>query len=277
MPQVPRTQKSSEPRPAAAPRGSTEATPTPPRSERSHHQVMASISRTAVLELLLSRGEPLGVSEVAQHVGLHQNTVRSHLDLLVDSGYAIRRSDAPSGPGRPRVVYEATEAPHGEHNYRLLAELLAQYLTDTSEHPGEVAADAGRSWARTTGLRKKQGSYETAETDGTDGTSPAPRLSEADSIAAVVRMLGDSGFAPEVSADGTSINLHRCPFRELAVSHQDVVCGAHLGIIQGALAELGTKISATRLLPFVTPGLCVATLTRSVASSDTTKPAEDGT
>ena len=75
-------------------------------------------------------------------------------------------------------------------------------------------------------------------------------------------MLGDSGFAPEVSADGTSINLHRCPFRELAVSHQDVVCGAHLGIIQGALADLGGMVSATRLLPFVTPGLCVTTLTR---------------
>jgi predicted ArsR family transcriptional regulator len=79
----------------------------------------------------------------------------------------------------------------------------------------------------------------------------------------VVKMLGDSGFAPELSADGTSVNLHRCPFRELAVTHQDVVCGAHLGIIQGALDELGGMVSATRLIPFVTPGLCVTTLARS--------------
>ena len=85
-------------------------------------------------------------------------------------------------------------------------------------------------------------------------------------IAAVLRMLGDSGFAPELSADATAINLHRCPFRELAESHTDVVCGAHLGIIQGALAELGTMVSATRLLPFVTPGLCVTTLTRPAAA-----------
>ena len=226
------------------------------RSPLSHHQVLASISRTAVLELLRSRKQAFGVVEVAQHVGLHQNTVRSHLDLLVDSGYAIRHSEAPSGPGRPRVVYEATAAPEGEHNYRLLAEVLAQYLVATTERPGEAAVNAGRSWARSTG----RGQHED------DGAVPAAALpvSEEEAVASVVRMLGDSGFAPELSADGTSLTLHRCPFRELAVSHPDVVCGAHLGIIQGALTELGTMVSATRLLPFVTPGLCVATLTRTV-------------
>lgn len=76
-------------------------------------------------------------------------------------------------------------------------------------------------------------------------------------------MLGDIGFAPELSADGASLYLHRCPFREVAVNHPDVVCGAHLGMIQGALAQLGGEVSATRLIPFVTPGLCVTTLARS--------------
>jgi predicted ArsR family transcriptional regulator len=206
----------------------------------------------AVLELLRSRGEPLGVVEIAEHVGLHQNTVRSHLDLLVDAGYAIRRSEAPSGPGRPRVVYEATAVPDGERDYRLLAEVLAQHIVATSERPGEAAVNAGRSWARLTELHQPSG-------DGPSGESP---ISEDAAVAAVVRMLGDTGFAPEVSADGTSINLHRCPFRELAVINPDVVCGAHLGIIQGALTELGGTVSATRLLPFVTPGLCVTTLSR---------------
>lgn len=231
------------------------------RSGLSHHKVLASISRVAVLELLRSRARPLGVVEVAEHVGLHQNTVRSHLDLLVDSGYAIRRSAAPSGPGRPKVVYEATAAPEGERNYRLLAEILAQHLVATSERPAEAAVNAGRSWAGSTGRRAHPD-------DGAGDATPAPApISEDAAIAEVVRMLGDSGFAPELSADGSSINLHRCPFRDLAVIHQDVVCGAHLGILQGALAELGTTVSATRLLPFVTPGLCVATLTRSATTT----------
>ncbi len=73
----------------------------------------------AILDLLRCSDHDLGVVEVAEHVGLHQNTVRSHLDLLVKAGYAVRRTEVPSGPGRPRVVYQATEAPEGERNYRL--------------------------------------------------------------------------------------------------------------------------------------------------------------
>jgi predicted ArsR family transcriptional regulator len=225
--------------------------------EVSHHQILASISRAAVLELLRARHEPLGVVEVAEHVGLHQNTVRSHLDLLVSSGYAIRRSELPRGPGRPRVVYEATAAPEGARNYRMLAELLTAHLAATSKSPAKDAVNAGRKWAAATRQPRR---------DSQGATTSAPPLSEDEAVAAVVRLLGDNGFAPELSADGTVINLHRCPFRELAVSHPDVVCGAHLGIIQGALAELGATVSATRLLPFVTPGLCVTTLTRATSA-----------
>ncbi len=222
-------------------------------SDLSHHKVLSSISRMAVLELLRSRGGPLGVVEVAEHVGLHQNTVRSHLDLLVDAGYVVRRSDAPNGPGRPRVVYEATAAPEGD-NYRLLAEVLAQHIVATSERPGEAAVKAGRRWAESNARQMRGGD--------SDPAADAPASAEA-AVEVVVRMLGDSGFAPELSADGSTVNLHRCPFRELAVTNQDVVCGARLGIIQGALDDLGGLGSATRLIPFGTPGLCGTTLTRS--------------
>jgi predicted ArsR family transcriptional regulator len=241
-----------------SPKSASNPAPSPLSSKRpdlSHHKVLSSISRAAVLELLRSRAEPLGVVEVAEHVGLHQNTVRSHLDLLVESGFAIRRSEPPSRPGRPRVVYEATAAPGGESDYRLLAEILAHHLA-SAERPAEAAMNAGQSWAMSRWRPQHPEGAEPGET---------ARLSEDDAIAAVVKMLGDTGFAPQLSADGTSINLHRCPFRDLASSQQDVVCGAHLGIIQGALAELGDMVSATRLLPFVTPGLCVATLTRHTA------------
>jgi predicted ArsR family transcriptional regulator len=241
-----------------SPKSASNPAPSPLSSKRpdlSHHKVLSSISRAAVLELLRTRAEPLGVVEVAEHVGLHQNTVRSHLDLLVESGFAIRRSEPPSRPGRPRVVYEATAAPGGESDYRLLAEILAHHLA-AAESPAEAAMNAGQSWAMSRWRPQQRAGAEPSET---------ARLSEDDAIAAVVKMLGDTGFAPQLSADGTSINLHRCPFRDLASSQQDVVCGAHLGIIQGALAELGDMVSATRLLPFVTPGLCVATLTRHTA------------
>jgi predicted ArsR family transcriptional regulator len=211
----------------------------------------------AVLELLRSVAQPVGVGEIAQQVGLHQNTVRSHLDLLVDSGYAIRRSEAPSGPGRPRVVYEATAAPEGERNFGLLAEVLAHHLATNSEHPGEAAIVAGRNWAGSAGRWSHR--------NDVGGTTAAAPLSEEAALAEAMRLLGDIGFAPEMSADGSSVYLHRCPFRELAASQPAVVCGTHLGILQGALAEMGAPFNATRLLPFVEPNLCIATLSRPPA------------
>ncbi|HSF26149.1 MAG TPA: helix-turn-helix domain-containing protein [Actinomycetes bacterium] len=210
------------------------------------HHVLAGASRAAVLDLLRRTQRPMAVSEVAEAVGLHANTVRTHLDLLTETGYAYRETEPPRGPGRPRVVYSATSTTDDGRNYRLLAELLARYLVATNEHPGDAAVEAGRHWAKNVAIR-----VDAERPDGVSG--PA-------AVARVVHLLADAGFSPELGDDGMSIYLHSCPFRELAHSQRDVVCGAHLGIIQGALNELGAPVEAPTLLPFVEPDLCVATL-----------------
>ncbi|HEX6921147.1 MAG TPA: helix-turn-helix domain-containing protein [Actinomycetes bacterium] len=207
------------------------------------HRVLAGVSRVAVLEALRSAGRPLSVQEVADEVGLHPNTVRAHLDLLVDHGHASRAAEQRTTPGRPRLVYAATGKPDEDEgrNYRLLAEILTRYLAAASPSPAAAAVEAGRAFGR--GLAG----------DGTarDETAAVDRL---------VELLDAVGFAPEPAPDGVSIRLHHCPFRELAEERQDLVCSVHLGLMQGALAELDAPVSATRLLPFVEPELCVATL-----------------
>jgi predicted ArsR family transcriptional regulator len=64
-------------------------------------------------------------------------------------------------------------------------------------------------------------------------------------------------------ADGKRYRLclRQCPFREVAQQHQDVVCALHLGLMQGALAQMRAPVTADRLEPFAEPGLCVAHLT----------------
>ena len=57
------------------------------------HRVLASISRVAVLEMLREVGGPMGVRELAERMNLHNNTVRKHLDLLVENGFATRLRD----------------------------------------------------------------------------------------------------------------------------------------------------------------------------------------
>lgn len=66
------------------------------------------------------------------------------------------------------------------------------------------------------------------------------------------------------------LHLRRCPFGDLARRHRDVVCAAHLGMLQGALAAWDAPVAATALDPLVAPDLCVAHLhRRSPATSRT--------
>jgi predicted ArsR family transcriptional regulator len=88
-----------------------------------------------------------------------------------------------------------------------------------------------------------------------------------------VRMLADGGFQPEVVGAGDEIHLHHCPFGDLAVTHPDVVCGAHLGIIQASVTRLGGPAGRTRLLPLVQPQLCVARLDGGSAHGQATDEA----
>jgi predicted ArsR family transcriptional regulator len=86
----------------------------------------------------------------------------------------------------------------------------------------------------------------------------------------LVAMLDDLDFAPEPvhtrsdgieGADGPDVvRLRHCPFLELADPHRDLVCRVHLGLMQGALAELKAPVSVTSLVPFEEPDACLAHL-----------------
>jgi predicted ArsR family transcriptional regulator len=63
-------------------------------------------------------------------------------------------------------------------------------------------------------------------------------------------------------ADGRQyrVCLHRCPFREMAQHHQEMVCSLHLGLMQGALDQMRALVTADRLEPFAEPNLCITHL-----------------
>jgi predicted ArsR family transcriptional regulator len=88
-----------------------------------------------------------------------------------------------------------------------------------------------------------------------------PATSAPEAMDRLLRLLDEAGFAPEPgqSADGP-IRLRRCPFGALARERRDVVCGVHLGLMRGALRQMGAPLDAVALEPFVQPDLCLAHL-----------------
>jgi predicted ArsR family transcriptional regulator len=75
----------------------------------------------------------------------------------------------------------------------------------------------------------------------------------------VVGLLEQLGFAPLADARVGVVKLRRCPLLEAAQQYPDVVCGVHLGVVRGALEELGAdpgRTEQTALQPFSEPGAC---------------------
>lgn len=208
--------------------------------------------RTEVLSLLRQADLPMSAAEVAEATGLHVNTARFHLDGLVEDGLADRATEPRETPGRPRILYSSEGPSLGPRSYELLAEMLTGLVSSMND-AGPATVGLGKAWGRHLVER----------------AAPSQRMDTAEAVARLDRMLDAVGFRPESHAteSGVEVRLQRCPFREVAEKHTDVVCAIHLGLMQGALEELDAPLTATSLQPFVTPHLCVAHLRPRAATA----------
>lgn len=73
------------------------------------HRALADESRLRILALLRKRPQPLDVRAIASGVALHPNTVRDHLNVLLDAGLVRSRTEKRERAGRPRALYQAEE------------------------------------------------------------------------------------------------------------------------------------------------------------------------
>ncbi|HET7044911.1 MAG TPA: helix-turn-helix domain-containing protein [Gaiellaceae bacterium] len=215
--------------------------------ELRRHRALSDPSRARILALLVDEG-PLDARELAAHVGLHVNTVRVHLNALADAGLVAGETRPPSGRGRPRVAYRATAAAgdEGGRRYRLLAEILTALVARYGAEAATQLEEIGEAWGRYL-------------------VDAPPRFSSADderAVAKLLELLTELGFQPQLERGtrGRRILMRPCPFLELAREHQDVICPIHLGLMRGALAEVGARTRATKLEPLVRSDLCVARL-----------------
>lgn len=213
--------------------------PSPTRYDAARAPLSAQRSR--VLEELQRSGVATTVDGLATRLDLHTNTARKHLDALAERGLATRTPAPISGRGRPAWSYAAAignpEPDHRVRDYAGLATALAGHISRTSIDPEADARAAGEAWGR-------------ALADGIPAGSPAFARHT------VVDLLDELGFDPHTDARVTTVRLRRCPLLDAARAQPDIVCPVHLGIVRGALAELGGEPARAVLLPFAEPGAC---------------------
>ncbi|MEZ0353793.1 helix-turn-helix transcriptional regulator [Mycobacterium sp. pR1184] len=200
--------------------------------------------RREVLRILRTSREPMTIVAIADRLGVHPNTVRFHLDSLVGDDRVEQVEPGRKGPGRPPLMFRAVRQMDrgGIRHYRLLAEILTTALATDKDSAAKALA-AGRAWGR--------------QLESASAAARGPQQA----IGHLVDVLDELGFAPEQRGDGDhQIGLRHCPFLELAENRTAVVCGVHLGLMQGALETWGAPVAVDRLDAFVEPDLCVAHL-----------------
>jgi len=223
-----------------------------------------STARARILDVLVDQPEPCTVGALAALAHQHPNTIREHLDGLVGDRLAVRTRAPAQGRGRPAWLYSAAPevgSEPGAREYAGLASALAAQIARSSRQPRSDSIEAGRTWGRDL-IRDGRAKMAADGATAADSTSVDPAAPAIPAIVArreVVGLLDDLGFAPLADARVGVVKLRRCPLLEAAHQSPEVVCGVHLGVVRGALEELGAdagRTEQTALQPFSEPGAC---------------------
>lgn len=176
-----------------------------PYASRDHHTRMPGLGDTQreLLHLLKRRG-PSTTGELAEDFDLASGTLREHLKSLEARRLVERVGRRREGPGRPHVLYGLTDAgealfPRGE------AELLVSLV--------EFLLASGRDEVIDEFFEQR---VDRAYSEAADRVE---KMTMEHRAAAVVRILADAGFMPEVDTDAatgdTIVKLCHCPLKSV--------------------------------------------------------------
>lgn len=192
-------------------------------------------TRHAIFRAVADADAPIDVATLTERFGVNHNAIRQHLAKLVDAGLVVEASLPPSGPGRPRLVYQVDPGADGRWGvtgpFERLALLLSEIIR-TGETPLEVGRRAGHR----------------AAADGA-----------ADPVDGLTNAMAEQGFRPELERDGErfAITLHRCPFASTAVADPATVCTLHRGLADGVAEALhGLHVDGLEVVADPTRGGC---------------------
>ena len=202
----------------------------------------ASPAQRKVLHTLTDIGREATVVEIADHLGIHKNSVRETLVPLVEQGLVVRRTHNPEGRGRPAMYYEIAVLEDAARLQRQSTELLiaAASAMAQAEDGGEQLADImGRNWGQQyVDLIRESGAFDAARDDQ-------------DALFSLLRVfLSTRGFRAENTDDG-NISINSCPYVGIGDTHiQRIVCRMHGSAVRHIVEELSNGAISLTVVPF---------------------------
>lgn len=195
------------------------------------YSAISSYSRVEIMSLIQQRPQRT-ITELSEATGLHANTVREHVQRLIDAGHIVQEREHRTTRGRPRVLYSAA--------------------TGQAEASSPVAAQRVRDAARRGDLMRRA----LPETAG-------PLTGDAvHQLDAIVEDLVDAGFDPLVDEDALTIDLTPCPHAMTQSEHRATLCTVHIGLMQNVVAQAGGPLHVEGMRASCDPSECVVQLSR---------------
>lgn len=198
----------------------------------------AQESRARIQQAVETAAEPMTVEMIAETTGLHANTVRGHLDVLLAGNVITREAADSSGRGRPRWLYRA--ATPQASPFQFLAQALTVQLARADSV--EFAEGAAARWAQALPELPVAFSPDEAVAEATDA-------------------LNRLGFNAEASPVGDAISVTGCPYAEL-VEDNPVICDIHTALVVRLLDQTGQPVTLESMDIWARRGMCVARLNR---------------
>ena len=190
---------------------------------------LSSFSRVRILHLVQTRSHRT-IGELCEATGLHANTVREHLQRLIEGGYVIPSIERRTTRGRPRTLYTAaTGAPDASSPF-------AREKVTAAARRGDLMRRLLRTEESALG---REATYQ---------------------LDALVEHLEESGFEPVVDERELTIELTPCPHAASQPVHRPVLCQVHLGLMQGVLAEARGPLVAAGVREAARPEECTVQL-----------------
>lgn len=194
--------------------------------------VLAQPTRARLFSVLSELRRPAGTEELAEHLGLHPNGIRVHLDRLRAAGL-VTRERIRQTRGRPRdhwsIAPDARPGGDSPSGHADLSRWLARAIS-----PGRISLRSVERTGREIGRE--------LAAEGTEG-SPEARMHAA---------LAALGFQPSREVDpegGLTYRLRNCPYRDAVRDSDGAVCTLHRGMTRGLLDGLAPKTKLSGFVP----------------------------
>jgi predicted ArsR family transcriptional regulator len=195
------------------------------------YNAISSYSRVKILHALQTRGERT-IAELCDATALHPNTVREHLQRLMDGGYVVAESEHRQTRGRPRTLYSAAS---GSHRVSPIAQQKARAAAQRGDLMRRVMP-----WTATP-----------------DSALPAAAVHQID---ALVEDLVEAGFDPAIDENSLTLDITPCPHADTEAEHRDTLCAVHLGLMDSVLAQAGGPLRIDTMAAACDPRQCVVRL-----------------